>query len=214
MRGIRLCLKERNAFLIQISALLRASVFGNLAIMFPMVSSLDEVLILKEIVQEMKLNLEAQGISVSKKIQIGIMIEVPAAAMITDVLAKHVDFFSIGTNDLTQYTCATDRLNEHTRVFYEPFHPGVLKLIAMTIENAHKNGIWAGMCGSIAAKKEMVPFLLGVGLDEFSVDSNSILSLRSRIAQLTMSDCKALAKQALNCETASAVKALMSNSLQ
>jgi len=134
------------------------------------------------------------------------MIEVPAAVMMSDVLADEVDFFSIGTNDLTQYTCAADRLNEQARSYYNPYNPGVLRMLAMTVENGHKGGVWVGMCGSLAAKSELVPFLLGIGLDEFSVNASSVLPLRAKIGELKLSECQKLARRVLECSTSDEVK--------
>ncbi len=180
-RATRLCLDRPEIFKIQLRALLRASVYGNLKIMFPMISSLREFVAAKEILEECRKELKAEGISYSEDIEVGIMVEIPSAALTADELAKHVDFFSIGTNDLIQYTIAADRMNEKVSYLYEPMHPAVLKLIKMTIEEAHKAGKWCGMCGEMASDESAIPTLLEYGLDEFSMSASSILSAKKFI---------------------------------
>ncbi|MCT4564606.1 MAG: phosphoenolpyruvate--protein phosphotransferase [Maledivibacter sp.] len=201
-RAIRLCLDKKDIFRTQLRALLRASVYGNLKIMFPMISSLEELLEAKKILEEVKADLDKATIQYSQNIQVGMMIEVPAAAIISDVLAKHVDFFSIGTNDLIQYTTAVDRMNEKIHHLYNPFNPGVLRLIKMTIDNGHKEGIWVGMCGEMAGDKRMIPILLGLGLDEFSMSPISILPARKQIRGLKYEDMKAFANKVMNMDKA------------
>lgn len=183
-RAIRICLDRVDIFKTQLRALLRASVYGKLRIMFPMISSVEELLSAKEILEEVKKELDTENISYSKKIEIGMMIEVPSAAIISDILAKHVDFFSIGTNDLIQYTCAVDRMNEKIRHLYNEFHPAVLRLIKLVIDNAHKEGKWVAMCGEAAGDEKMIPILLRMGLDEFSMSPISILPARKIITSI------------------------------
>ena len=182
-RAIRLCLDRKDIFKVQIRALLRASVYGNLAVMFPMISGLEEFQAAKEFVEECKAELKAEGIEYSEKIQWGIMVEIPAAAVYADELAKHVDFFSIGTNDLIQYTLAADRMSEKVSYLYNPMHPAVLRLIKMTIDGAHKHGKWVGMCGEMAADEAAIPTLVEYGLDEFSMSATSILTAKKIILE-------------------------------
>lgn len=178
-RAIRLCLDRTDIFKTQLRGLLRASVYGNLKIMFPMIASLDEFLKAKSLLEECMTELKSENIPFKKDIPTGIMVEIPAAAIMADELAKHVDFFSIGTNDLTQYTLAADRMNEKISYIYDWNHPAVLRLIKMTIEAAHKAGKTCGMCGEMAGAEESIPTLLEYGLDEFSMSSSSILSAKS-----------------------------------
>ena len=177
-RAIRLCLDRKDIFKVQIRALLRASVYGNLCVMFPMISGLEEFQAAKEFVDECKAELKAEGKEYSEKIQWGIMVEIPAAAVYADELAKHVDFFSIGTNDLIQYTLAADRMSEKVSYLYNPMHPAVLRLIKMTIDGAHKHGKWVGMCGEMAGDEAAIPTLVQYGLDEFSMSATSILGAK------------------------------------
>lgn len=177
-RAIRLCLDRKDVFKVQLRALLRASIFGNLCVMFPMISGLEEFLQAKEVVEECKAELKAEGKEYSEKIKWGIMVEIPAAAVYADELAKYVDFFSIGTNDLIQYTLAADRMSEKVSYLYNPMHPAVLRLIKMTIDGAHKHGKWVGMCGEMAGDEVAIPTLVGYGLDEFSMSATSILNAK------------------------------------
>ena len=183
-RAIRLCLDRKDIFKPQLRALLRASVYGNLKIMFPMISSLKEIEEAKSILNECADELAGEGYSVKSGIEVGIMIEIPAAAVIADELAKHVDFLSIGTNDLIQYTLAADRMNEKVSYLYDPGHPAVLKLIKMTIDGAHKAGKWCGMCGEMAGDETYIPVLLEYGLDEFSMSASSILNAKKTILNI------------------------------
>ncbi|MGU8453355.1 phosphoenolpyruvate--protein phosphotransferase [Clostridium perfringens] len=182
-RAIRLCLDRKDIFRVQIRALLRASVYGNLAVMFPMISGLEEFQQAKAFVEECKSELKAEGIAYSDSIQWGIMVEIPAAAVYADELAKHVDFFSIGTNDLIQYTLAADRMSEKVSYLYNPMHPAVLRLIKMTIDGAHKHGKWVGMCGEMAGDERAIPTLVEYGLDEFSMSATSILTAKKIIME-------------------------------
>ena len=177
-RAIRLCLDRKEIFKVQLRALLRASIYGNLCVMFPMISGLEEFLQAKEVVDECKAELKSEGKEYSETIQWGIMVEIPAAAVYADELAKHVDFFSIGTNDLIQYTLAADRMSEKVSYLYNPMHPAVLRLIKMTIDGAHKHGKWVGMCGEMAGDEAAIPTLVEYGLDEFSMSATSILNAK------------------------------------
>lgn len=187
-RAIRICLKQQDIFRTQLRALLRASAFGNIAIMFPMIVALEEVLQIKEIVKSVMAELDASGIPYNKEIQLGIMIETPAAAMISDDLAKEVDFFSVGTNDLTQYTTAVDRQNANLEGFYYPHHKALLRLIKMAADNAHKNGIWIGICGELGADMEMTEAFLAMGIDELSVSPACVLPLRKKIRETSVKE--------------------------
>ena len=180
-RAIRLCLDRKEIFKVQLRALLRASVYGNLCVMFPMISGLEEFQNAKAVVEECKAELRAEGKEYSDSIQWGIMVVIPAAAVYADELAKHVDFFSIGTNDLIQYTLAADRMSEKVSYLYNPMHPAVLRLIKMTIDGAHKHGKWVGMCGEMAGDEAAIPTLVEYGLDEFSMSATSILNAKKII---------------------------------
>ena len=181
MRALRICLTRPEIFKTQLRALFRASAFGKLGIMFPMVTSVWEVREAKKLCEEVKRELKQKGIPYSEEVQIGIMIETPAAAINSDRLAKEVDFFSIGTNDLTQYTLACDRQNNDLGRFYDPHHPAVLRLIRLVTENAHKNGIWVGICGELGADLALTETFLAFGVDELSVTPRSVLPLRNAV---------------------------------
>lgn len=200
-RAIRLCLEEQGIFRTQLRALLRASVYGNLKIMFPMIATLDEFRAAKTILEEEKQKLVSEGQKVAEKIELGIMVEIPSTAVLADQFAKEVDFFSIGTNDLIQYTMAADRMNQRVSYLYQPYSPSILRLVKMVIEAAHAEGKWAGMCGEMAGDETAIPILLGLGLDEFSMSATSILKARSLIKNLKKSDMEGLAQQALNMQT-------------
>ncbi|QUI24567.1 phosphoenolpyruvate--protein phosphotransferase [Vallitalea pronyensis] len=189
-RAIRLCLDRKEIFMTQLRALLRASAYGNIKIMFPMISSVHELREAKQMLQEAKKALENEGILYNDTIELGMMIEVPSAAMMSDLLAKEVDFFSIGTNDLIQYMVAVDRGNEKIAHLYHEFNPGVLRMIKMVIDNAHEANIWVGMCGEAAANPYMLPLLLAMGLDEFSVCPSAVLELRYIMSKLSVDDIK------------------------
>ncbi|RBP07027.1 phosphoenolpyruvate--protein phosphotransferase [Rossellomorea aquimaris] len=204
-RAIRLCLDEQDIFRTQLRALLKASPFGNLKIMFPMISNLQEFREAKAILEEEKEALLTNGTNVADHIEVGIMVEIPSTAVMADVFAKEVDFFSIGTNDLIQYTMAADRMNERVSYLYQPYNPAILRLVKMVIDAAHKEGKWAGMCGEMAGDEIAVPILLGLGLDEFSMSATSILKARSQIRQLNRAEMKELAEEALQLDTNDAV---------
>ena len=189
-RAIRICLTRPEIFKTQLRALFRASAFGKIAIMYPMITSVQEVRKIKEIVEEVKAELTSQGVEFGNPEQ-GIMIETPAAAIISDDLAKEVDFFSIGTNDLSQYTMAIDRQNPQLDLFFDPHHPAVLRMISLVMENAHKAGIWAGICGELGADQSLTKEFLAMGADELSVSPGSILPLRKIILETNVTDYKA-----------------------
>ncbi|HYK73093.1 MAG TPA: phosphoenolpyruvate--protein phosphotransferase [Pseudoneobacillus sp.] len=204
-RAIRLCLEEQDLFRTQLRALLRASIYGNLKIMFPMIATLDEFRAAKAILVEEKEKLVAEGTAVSEIIELGIMVEIPSTAILADQFAKEVDFFSIGTNDLIQYTMAADRMNERVSYLYQPYNPAILRLVKMVIDAAHREGKWAGMCGEMAGDENAIPLLLGLGLDEFSMSATSILKARSQILRLTTQEMNELADRALQMSTVSEV---------
>ena len=189
-RAIRICLTRPEIFKTQLRALFRASVFGKIAIMYPMITSIQEVQKIKEIAEEVKAELTSQGIEFGEPEQ-GIMIETPAAAIISDDLAREVDFFSIGTNDLSQYTMAIDRQNPKLDPFFDPHHPAVLRMISMVVDNAHKAGIWAGICGELGADQSLTKEFLAMGVDELSVSPGSILPLRKIILETNVGEYKA-----------------------
>ncbi|MBM7096539.1 phosphoenolpyruvate--protein phosphotransferase [Bacillus sp. H-16] len=208
-RAIRLCLEKDDMFRTQLRALLRASAFGNLKIMFPMIATLDEFRQAKAILTEEKEKLQETGTDVSDDIEVGIMVEIPSTAVMADTFAKEVDFFSIGTNDLIQYTMAADRMNEQVSYLYQPYNPAILRLVKMVIDAAHKEGKWAGMCGEMAGDEVAIPLLLGLGLDEFSMSATSVLPARSQISKLTKKEAEEVAEKALAMETAEDVKAFV-----
>lgn len=189
-RAIRVCLDQPEMFKVQLRALLRASIHGKLGIMFPMIATVDEIRAAKEILEETKKELLAEGIAVSDDIEIGMMIETPAAAIISDLLAQEVDFFSIGTNDLTQYTLAVDRMNSKIAHLYDAHNPAVLRLIKMVADNAHKAGIWVGICGESAADTTLTETFLAIGIDELSVSAPSVLEVRKKIQQVDTREAK------------------------
>lgn len=208
-RAIRLCLDQVDVFKVQLRALLRASVYGELAIMFPMIATVQEFRQAKALFEEEKAKLVSEGVKVSDDIELGIMIEVPSAAVIAKQFAKEVDFFSIGTNDLIGYTFAADRMNERVSYLYQPFNPSIINLIANVIEASHENGKWTGMCGEMAGEPLALPLLLGLGLDEFSMSASSILRARSIMKTLDSTHCKEVAQRALNLSTEEEVVELL-----
>jgi phosphoenolpyruvate-protein phosphotransferase (PTS system enzyme I) len=187
-RAIRLCLEMQDMFRTQLRSLLRASAYGNLKIMFPMIAILDEFRQAKSILMEEKDKLVNEGTSISNSIEVGMMVEIPSSAVAADIFAKEVDFFSIGTNDLIQYTMAADRMNERVSYLYQPYNPSILRLVKNVIDASHKEGKWTGMCGEMAGDPLAIPLLLGLGLDEFSMSSTSILPARSQISHLSKSE--------------------------
>ncbi|MFK4473793.1 phosphotransferase system enzyme I (PtsI) [Paenibacillus sp. RC73] len=204
-RAIRLCLEEQDIFRTQLRALLRASVYGNLKIMFPMIATLSEFKEAKTILMEEQEKLAGRGVKVAEQIEIGMMVEIPSTAVMADLFAKEVDFFSIGTNDLIQYTMAVDRMNERVSYLYQPFNPAVLRLISMVIDAAHKEGKWVGMCGEMAGDPLAVPILLGLGLDEFSMSATSILPVRTQLRDLTGEQAKSIKEAVLSLKTSEEV---------
>lgn len=208
-RAIRICLDDINLFKVQLRAILKASAFGNVAIMIPMISSLEELRKTKEIINEVKEELRKKKIKFDENIKIGIMIEIPAAALIADELAKECDFFSIGTNDLIQYTVAVERGNKKIANLYTHFHPAVIRLIKKAIEGAHKNHILCGMCGEAAGDVTFIPLLIGLGLDEFSMNANKVLNVRKLIRKLDFKECQKLADEVLKLATSEEVEKLL-----
>ena len=208
-RAIRLCLDQTDIFKTQLRALLRASMYGRLSIMFPMVATIEELRAAKALLEEVKKDLSKLGIPYSDAIEIGIMVEIPAVAVLADVFAKEVDFFSIGTNDLIQYSMAADRMNEQVSYLYQPYNPSILRLLKMIIDGGHEAGIWVGMCGEMAGDLKAIPLLLGLGLDEFSMSAGSILEARSLIRSLNYETMQTMAQKALQCDSAASVLEMM-----
>ncbi len=190
LRAIRICLTRPDIFKTQLRAILRASAFGKISIMFPMIISVDEVKKIKEIVAEVKASLDADGISYDKNIELGIMIETPAAVMMAEELAQEVDFFSVGTNDLTQYTLAIDRQNQSLDEFYDSHHPGLMKMLKMIVDGAHKGGAWAGICGELGSDLSLTKEFLAMGYDELSVSPGRILPLRKIVLETNVQKYK------------------------
>ena len=212
-RAIRLCLDRQDIFKAQLRAILRASNFGNVKIMFPMISSLEELRQAKSIMEECKEKLREEGLAFNENIETGIMIEIPAAAVIADLFAKEVDFFSLGTNDLIQYTIAVDRMNPKVSYLYNPFHPALLRLIKHTIDSGHKEGIWVGMCGEVAGDPTLIPLLVGMGLDEFSMSPSSVLKARWIINKTSRLEMEKLVDEVINLPTAIEVEAFINENI-
>ena len=194
LRAIRLCLKEVNIFKTQLRAILRASAFGEIKVLFPMISGMEEIFQIKEILDELKNELTKESIPFNPHIKIGIMIEIPSAATIADLLAKEVDFFSIGTNDLIQYTLAIDRVNEHVSYLYNPLHPAVIRLIKTIVEAAHSNGIEVAICGEMAGEPLYLPLLLGLGINQLSMNPLCILRIKKMLGAITCSASQEIVK--------------------
>lgn len=213
-RAIRLCLDRTDIFRTQLRALIRSSAFGKLCIMFPMIATVEEFKSAKALFEEEKANLIKEGHAVSDKIEVGMMVEIPAAAVLADQFAKYADFFSIGTNDLIQYSMAADRMSEKVAYLYQPLNPSILRLVKMTIDGAHSQGKWCGMCGEMAGDEKAVPILLGLGLDEFSMSASSILGARKLIRSLSKKDMEELALKALAQDNEADVLSLIENSLK
>ena len=204
-RAIRLCLHEKDMFRAQLRAILRASVHGNVKMMYPMISGVEELVQANELLEECKTALRADGVSFNEDLEVGMMIEVPSAAVIADLLARKVDFFSVGTNDLVQYSLAVDRLNERIAHLYEPTHPGIIRLIQNTVHAARSPNIWVGVCGEMAGDPVLVPLLLGLGIDELSVAAPSVPRIKHLIRGLRMSEARELAAFALESDSAAAI---------
>lgn len=210
-RAIRIYLDNVDLFKVQLRAILRASSYGNVAIMLPMISSIEELRKSKEIIEEVKQELKTKNIKFNENIEVGIMVEIPASAVMADEFAKECDFFSIGTNDLIQYTIAVERGNEKLVNLYSHFNPAVIHLIKSAIDGAHKNGILCGMCGEAAGDVKFIPLLVGLGLDEFSMNANKILKARKLIIDLNFDECKELANKVLKLESTEEVKRILDN---
>ena len=211
-RAVRYCLKNSESYRLQLRAILRASAFGNLSIMIPLVTCVDELLQVKEMVNEIMHELDDCNIAYKKDIKIGVMIETPAACMIADLLAQHADFFSIGTNDLTGYIMAADRGNSDVEYLYSVFNPAVLRAIKHIISCANEKGIKCGMCGEAAADEKLIPLLISFGLTEFSVNPTSVLSVRRKISQIQKQTCDELAKEVFTKQTANEIESFLKNS--
>lgn len=206
-RAIRFCLQERDIFRAQLRAILRASVEGNVKMMYPMVSGLDELIQANQLVEECKAELRTENIAFNEQLEIGIMVEIPSAVLAADALAKRVKFFSLGTNDLIQYTLAVDRMNDRISHLYTPTHPAILRLIKATVDAAHQHGIWAGVCGEMAGDPALVPLLLGLGVDELSASAPLVPRVKFLIRRLKLSEARELAGFALNCESSAEILA-------
>jgi phosphotransferase system enzyme I (PtsI) len=202
LRAIRLCLKYQDIFLPQLRAILRASVYGNIKIMFPMISGIEELRQAKKVLDKAKKQLTDDGMPFNPNMEVGAMIEIPSAAMTADILAREVDFFSIGTNDLIQYSLAADRANEEISELFEPFHPAVLRFIQNVINAAHDNGIWVGLCGEMGGDPVFTMLLLGMGLDEFSMSPQVIPEIKRIIRAITLKEAQELTQEIMTLKTA------------
>lgn len=201
-RAIRICLERRDIFRTQLRAILRAGVYGNILIMYPMISGVEEVREANAFLAAVKAELKSEGIPYADNVKVGIMVEIPSAAVTADIIAPEVDFFSIGTNDLCQYSLAVDRMNEKISGLYQPLHPAVLRLIKNVIDVSHRHGKFTGMCGELAGEPLAVPILLGLGLDEFSMSASSMLKVKSIVRRLPYDKARAIADRALEMATA------------
>lgn len=204
-RAIRFCLQERDIFKAQLRAILRASVLGNVKMMYPMISGVEELIQANALVEEVRQQLRAENIPFNEGMEIGAMIEIPSAALAADILAKRSAFFSLGTNDLIQYSMAVDRLNEKIAHLYEPTHPAILRLIKLTVDSGKRHGIWTGICGEMASDPQLTPLLIGLGVSEFSVAPPLVPAIKFLIRQIKLSDAVALAEAALSCESGSEI---------
>ena len=213
VRAIRFCLMRKDIFRVQLRALLRASAYGHLCIMFPMIATVNEFKEAKGVYDEERAKLIAEGVKVGDDVEVGCMIEIPAAAVLADQLSKYADFFSIGTNDLIQYSMAADRMSQPVSYLYQPLNPSILRLVKMTIDGAHKNGKWCGMCGEMAGDELAAPVLLGLGLDEFSMSATSILRARKMINGLNYEEMKKLAEEAVGMDTMEEVTELVKKTI-
>ncbi|MDD5348391.1 MAG: phosphoenolpyruvate--protein phosphotransferase, partial [Candidatus Omnitrophica bacterium] len=213
-RAIRFCLARPDVFKLQLRAILRASAFGKLRLMYPMISGIEELKQANDILKSCKDELRSDRIPFDEEIEVGVMIEVPSAAVTADLLAKEADFFSIGTNDLIQYSLAVDRTNEKVAYLYEPAHPAVLRMVKSVIEAAHANSIWVGMCGEMASDELFTLVLLGLNLDEFSVSSLSIPQIKYIIRAVSFEDAKKIAQEALSLSTTKSVEKFMREKLK
>ncbi len=210
-RGIRVSLTRNALFKEQLRAILRASAKGKIGVMFPMISGISEVLAAKQLLKESMDELDKAGVSFDPNIEVGVMIEIPSAAVMADAIAKEVDFFSIGTNDLIQYTVAVDRVNPHVAHLYKPTHPSVIRLMEMTVSAAKDNGIWTGVCGEMAGQLAITPLLVGLGIDELSVSPHILPSIKKAVCSLSQSECAEMVQQALKCKTSPEIAALSTN---
>lgn len=213
-RAIRLCLDRKDIFRTQLRALLRASAYGKLRIMFPMIATIDEFVSAKALLEEEKEKLVNEGVEVGQDLQVGMMVEIPAAAVLADEFAKYADFFSIGTNDLIQYSMAADRMSEKVSYLYQPLNPSILRLIKLTIDGAHSQGKWCGMCGEMAGEPDAMAVLMGLGLDEFSMSATSILKARSIANSISYQEMQQLAAKAVKCQRAQEVLDLIHSTVK
>ena len=213
-RAIRLCLDRKDIFRTQSRALLRASAYGKLRIMFPMIATIDEFVSAKALLEEEKEKLVKEGVEVGQDLQVGMMVEIPAAAVLADEFAKYADFFSIGTNDLIQYSMAADRMSEKVSYLYQPLNPSILRLIKLTIDGAHSQGKWCGMCGEMAGEPDAMAVLMGLGLDEFSMSATSILKARSIANSISYQEMQQLAAKAVKCQRAQEVLDLIHSTVK
>lgn len=209
LRGIRLCLKYPDIFKVQLAGILRASVEGKIKIMYPMVSGIDELRAANAILQEVKSDLRSKQISFDESMEIGMMVEVPSAALVVDICAREVDFFSIGTNDLIQYTLAVDRVNENVASLYQPLHLAVLRLIDQTVKAGHGINKWVGVCGEMASEPELVPVLVGLGVDELSVAASAVPKVKEAIRSISYADCKKLSQEVMNASSLEAAQRIL-----
>jgi phosphotransferase system enzyme I (PtsI) len=204
-RAIRFCLENQDIFKTQLRAILRASTVGNVKLMFPMISGLDELRRAMAVLEECKQQLRSSRIEMAERVEVGAMVEIPSAAICASALAREVDFFSIGTNDLIQYALAVDRVNEKVAYLYEPTHPAILRLLKMVADAAHANHIWVGVCGEMAGDVALVPLLLGLGMDELSAAATVVPRVKRAVQSLTIPECRELVEQTLKLNTASEI---------